>query len=72
MTLINVHIVSIDPLDSRLIMALKPMVISIDIKTPLPALATAAASPGSMYVFLMRVTDCGMYSVLDEEFLTRS
>lgn len=44
----NVHIVSIDPLDNKLIAALNPNVINIDIKTPFPAPATIAASPGSI------------------------
>jgi hypothetical protein len=70
--LIKDHIVSIEPVDIKLMNTLKPTVISIDINTPLPAAATAAASDGSIYFFSTIAVFKGRYSYSFDEFLGRS
>ncbi len=72
MTLMKVHMVSIEPLDKALINALKPTVTNIDTRTPLPALATRAASSGSIKVFFFKGTAIGRYSSREVAFRTRS
>jgi hypothetical protein len=67
--LMNVHIVSIDPVLNKLIATLNPTVIAIEINTPLPAAATAAASAGSMYCLAYNGLDSGKYSYFEDEFL---